>query len=220
MPKHAFIKHVLGVESDNLGLYGDPSAYYGLIEQQGRLTLHLHLLLTLPESPPPNCQTNCLTCEQCKAIKTWWNKFYYTIANLIFHSHVHTCSTAYHHNGTRDQIREHKGCLDNIWRKCKARSPRTLFPQIEVDPETGALNMRKNEPWLNTFTSALTYVFRCNTDMTSLRSGTAIKAVLLYYKISLMTKMTNVLSAKSEMGLPLICMYLLGHPDHYKLHIF
>ena len=40
-----FIKHVLGVSSDHLGLYGETSAYYGTVEQQGRLTLHIHLLL-------------------------------------------------------------------------------------------------------------------------------------------------------------------------------
>lgn len=41
----AFIKHVLGVDAGHSGLYGDTSAYYGTVEQQGRLTLHLHLLL-------------------------------------------------------------------------------------------------------------------------------------------------------------------------------
>ncbi|TFK58813.1 hypothetical protein BDN72DRAFT_781543, partial [Pluteus cervinus] len=40
--------------------------------------------------------------------------------------------------------------------------------------------MKKLEPWINTFTPALTYLFRCNTDVTSLKSGTAIKAVTLY----------------------------------------
>ena len=40
-----FIKHVLGVDSDHPGLYSDTSAYYGTVEQQGRLTLHLYLLL-------------------------------------------------------------------------------------------------------------------------------------------------------------------------------
>jgi len=38
----AFIKHVLGVDADHSGLYGDTSSYYGTVEQQGRLTLHLH----------------------------------------------------------------------------------------------------------------------------------------------------------------------------------
>ena len=40
--------------------------------------------------------------------------------------------------------------------------------------------MKKGESWLNTFTYAMTYVLKCNTDVTSLRSGTAIKRVLLY----------------------------------------
>jgi len=41
----AFIKHILGVDADHPGLYGDTSSYYGTVEQQGRLTLHLHMLL-------------------------------------------------------------------------------------------------------------------------------------------------------------------------------
>ena len=39
----AFIKHVLGVDADHPGIYGDTSSYYGTVEQQGRLTLHLHM---------------------------------------------------------------------------------------------------------------------------------------------------------------------------------
>ncbi|KAF8870505.1 hypothetical protein BD779DRAFT_1429840, partial [Infundibulicybe gibba] len=35
-----------------------------------------------------------------------------------------------------------------------------------------------------------------------------------------MTKIVNVLSARMEMGSPMVCMYLLGHPDHYKGHQF
>jgi Helitron helicase-like domain at N-terminus len=51
-----FIKHVLGVGQDHPGLYGNTSAYYayyGTIEQQGRLTLHLHLLLWICGSLTP-----------------------------------------------------------------------------------------------------------------------------------------------------------------------
>jgi len=40
----------LGVDQDHTGLYGDTSAYYGTVEQQGRLTLHLHLLLWIAGS--------------------------------------------------------------------------------------------------------------------------------------------------------------------------
>ena len=48
-----FIKHILGVEQDHLGIYGDTSAYYVTVEQQGRLTLHLHLLLWISGSLTP-----------------------------------------------------------------------------------------------------------------------------------------------------------------------
>jgi hypothetical protein len=55
-----------------------------------------------------------------------------------------------------------------------------LFEQTEVDPKTGALNIRKGEAWINTFTPLVTFLLRCNTDITSLLSGTAIKAVVAY----------------------------------------
>ena len=40
-----FIEHVLGFSKDQQGLYGDTSAFYGTVEQQGQLTLHLHMLV-------------------------------------------------------------------------------------------------------------------------------------------------------------------------------
>ena len=40
-----FIRDVLEINAKHRGLYGDTEAYYGTVEQQGRLTLHLHLLL-------------------------------------------------------------------------------------------------------------------------------------------------------------------------------
>ena len=49
-----------------------------------------------------------------------------------------------------------------------------------MEPTTGYLNLKKGEPMMNTFTYLLTYLFRCNTDVTSLLSGTAVKAVVAY----------------------------------------
>src|SRR6185369_5284445 len=48
-----FLKHVLGIDSNESGLFGKPSAYYGTVEQQGRLTLHLHMLLWIVNSLSP-----------------------------------------------------------------------------------------------------------------------------------------------------------------------
>ena len=48
---NTFIECVLGVKitkkgiKRRRGLFGTTSAYYGTVEQQGRLTLHLHMLL-------------------------------------------------------------------------------------------------------------------------------------------------------------------------------
>lgn len=49
-----FIKHILGVDADHRGLYGDTSAYYGVIEQQGQPLLHLHMLVWIQEGISPD----------------------------------------------------------------------------------------------------------------------------------------------------------------------
>jgi hypothetical protein len=50
----------------------------------------------------------------------------------------------------------------------------------EVDPDTGSISLKKLEPWINTFSPLLTYLMRCNTDVSCIWSGTAVKAVLVY----------------------------------------
>jgi hypothetical protein len=48
-----FIKHVLGYGDNKRGLYGKTSGYYGTVEQQGKLTLHMHMLIWLKNSMSP-----------------------------------------------------------------------------------------------------------------------------------------------------------------------
>ena len=48
-----FISDVLGVDTKHCGLYGDTNGYYGTVEQQGRLTLHLHMLIWIKGSLNP-----------------------------------------------------------------------------------------------------------------------------------------------------------------------
>jgi hypothetical protein len=45
-----FLKDILCWESENPGLYGHIDGYYGTVEQQGRLTLHLHTLIWVKNS--------------------------------------------------------------------------------------------------------------------------------------------------------------------------
>jgi len=231
-----FIKHVLGVDEDHPGLYGNTSAYYGTVEQQGRLTLHLHLLLwiagcftpqeirdkimdpnsdfqkkiveylealcvgefltgtkseisektklasvapeykdpvrTLPESPPSPCTNHVQECSNCDDRLSWWQKFKNTVDDLLMRSNLHLHKVDKNGN-------DKSYCLDSKGR-CKRRFPRETFEQTMVEPKTGALNLKKGEPWMNTITPILTYLLRSNSDVTSLLSGTAIKAIVAY----------------------------------------
>jgi hypothetical protein len=251
----AFIKHVLGVDADHPGIYGDTSSYYGTVEQQGRLTLHLHLLLwirgaltpqeirdrimdpesdfqkkmveylesvhmgefitgsledvrqnldiaeldgnyknpteTLPIPPPPQCNQNeCGKCESCNATSSWETQFQSIVDDILLRSNLHKCTgSAKQHEkkkmkhkqkNTVNKYQPVTGCLSNKWGKCKARFPRKTFEHTEVNMDSGALNIKKGESMLNNVTAEVTYLIRSNTDVTSLLSGTAIKAVVAY----------------------------------------
>ena len=228
-----FIKHVLGFGKKHAGLYGETKAFYGTVEQQGRLTLHLHMLIwikgapspqevrdkildpesnfqklmveylesvhqgeffdgkledviervdgyqknpeyvpptkTMPEAPPPLCteRNDCNICDNCKALTSWWIRFKSIVDDLVKRSN--------RHNDCSKSVRP---CLRKG--KCKARFPRDIVETTMVDPATGALKMKKGEAWINFFSPLLTFLVRCNTDTTSLLSGTAIKATVAY----------------------------------------
>jgi hypothetical protein len=219
-----FIKHVLGVGTNHSGLYGDTSAYYGAVEQQGRLTLHMHMLLwirgalspqeirdkimdptsdfqkamveylesvhigefmtgkmedvkakvekeiatnkkyndptqTLPIPPPPECLDDiCETCDNCKKIDEWEKQFKNTVDDLLLRSNVHECRTSVAAD-EKKQKKERRGCLSKNG-QCKARFPREIHEETQVDPKTGALNMKKGESWINTITPVVTYVIQ------------------------------------------------------------
>ncbi|KAI0640764.1 hypothetical protein C8Q79DRAFT_882770, partial [Trametes meyenii] len=63
---------------------------------------------------------------------------------------------------------------------CKARFPRDLYDETMVDRASGAIRFVKHEPWLNTFNPTLSYLLRCNSDVTCLLSGTQVKAIVAY----------------------------------------
>jgi hypothetical protein len=256
-----FLKDVLGWQSEDGGLYGHTEAYYATVEQQGRLTLHLHSLLwiknslspqeirdrvmsddsnfrtqlmaylesackgeflcgsfddvetkvasniagpayyrdptqTLPEVPPPMCEKHEHEpdCVRCMELEAWRVRYEQTVDDILYRVNIHDCRES-----VTDQIREtekknwrkvakpkktvqkatyeRRGCLVNG--VCKARFPRDVFKNTEID-EDGHINMRKLEPNMNTVTPILTYLAGANTDVTSLLSGTAVKAVISY----------------------------------------
>lgn len=270
-----FIKHVLGVNENHPGLYGETNSYYATVEQQGRLTLHLHMLLwikgalspqnvrdklmdpestfhieltkylegvhvgefqtgtmeqvrakvpfakneeigihtilkeqsptpmnrtnykiptlTLPVAPPKLCKKKlCVGCSRCSRLKTWWADYDETVDDLILRSNVHTCrdneeakedkrikaGKAKKKKSTSD-VNAPKGCTDKDG-NCSARFPREIVHETTIDKNDGYLKVKKLESMINTLTPALTYLTRCNTDVTSLNSGTSIKAIVSY----------------------------------------
>jgi len=224
-----FIKHVLGVGSDHHGLFGRTESYYGTVEQQGRLTLQLHLLLwiknamspqqirdklmsedsefqtklisyleschhgefltgsvdevrakvkgeenaddhvnpidCLPSPVPECCSNKCGNCESCKKNKKWWEDLPNVIDEIILRSNVHECN---------------KKCTSDWTKPCKARFPRDIVKETFVDEKTGVIDMKKLEEWINYYCPILSYLLRSNSDITSLLSGTAIKAIVIY----------------------------------------
>jgi len=277
-----FIKHVLNFGSEGDGLYGRTGAYYGTVEQQGRLTLHLHLMLwiegalspqeirdrimgadtafqkslvdylegchsgefmsgsmeevkakykrgydpkegvhailreeqespvaegyedptqTFPVPPPVNCAKHtdffASECTSCKNLERWREKYIETVDDLLLRSNMHTCRAGRDQNtkiktakgkegGTTqgkpldaDQKANPKGCL-NKEGICTARFPRDLYPETVVSDEDGHIFIKKREAMMNTFTYSPTYMLRCNTDVSSLLSGTSLKAIISY----------------------------------------
>jgi hypothetical protein len=318
-----FISEILGFDVKHAGLFGEANAYYGTVEQQGRLTLHLHMLIwlrgnltpqemrerildpnsgwkrhliswleschigefmtgtqdevlariakssehesynnpteTLPQAPPGLCNSVHAqndSCSKCDLLKEWWKKFETVVDDLVSKSNIHNCERGTNKDGSASK--KYVSCKDNKYGKCKARFPCPLFETTEVDPETGGLSIKKLEPWINFFSPVLTCIMRCNTDVTCLWSGTALKAVIIYVSDyitktglkthvvfeaiqsvfdkhhdiigsslsekekarKLINKIVNALSTKAEMGAPMVCMYLLGNPDHYTNHTF
>ncbi|KAJ7723247.1 hypothetical protein B0H16DRAFT_1334249, partial [Mycena metata] len=246
----AFIADVLGWNKEDRGLFGHTRAYYGSVEQQGRLTLHLHLLLwienslspqelrdrimdstssfqmkiiqylescqqaellngsleqvratynidlkaeakvqglpeyippthTLPNAPPPICRNpRCPgDCTKCTEFVRWWDHFSRETDDLILRSNIHSHFHSPKKRGVK-RVQERKGCM-NKNNVCRARFPRTIVPETVVSSD-GHISVRHIEPMMNPINPVLTYFSRCNTDVTSLLSGTAVKAVISY----------------------------------------
>ena len=96
--------------------------------------------------------------------------------------------------------------MNNKWQRCKARFPRLVIVKSFVD-ESGHLHLKKLKPWINTISPVLTYLLRCNTDVTSLRSGTAAKAAIHY-----LTNYVTKASLRTSVVFDTICKQCLLNP--------
>ncbi|KAL6304470.1 hypothetical protein BKA93DRAFT_733064, partial [Sparassis latifolia] len=126
-----------------------------------------------PEYTLPACDpTTCLPIlppvfSNESAASEWYSFFCTETDNIVYSSNRHSPS----HN---------KGCRHGRDGYCHARFPQDTFSETVVDPEMGALQFKKTEPWINTYNQVLSYVMHCNTDVTCLLSGTQVRTVIAY----------------------------------------
>ncbi|KAJ3551661.1 hypothetical protein NM688_g4575 [Phlebia brevispora] len=304
-----FIRVILRADGDRVGLFGKTSAYYGTVEEQGRLALHLHMLIWIrsaysPQEIRDRVMENAGTF--CMDMIAWMESFHQgefctgTLAEVRQRVREKMCKPEWEPTEEDDELEQYNGdsvtqlprpppstssdaefeawfnqvcdvtdeivmrcnvhdeqhrwgCKRGRRRHCKARMPRETRPCTVADLADGTLLLKKGEAWVNTFSVMMVYLLRCNTDVTFLLSGTAVRAVMAYvtdyitkttlktYHIfeairmvlsthghlfaesssreeaarRLMTKIVNALTARTEIGAPLVCHLLLGFPDHY-----
>ncbi|KAJ7137594.1 hypothetical protein C8R43DRAFT_1089383 [Mycena crocata] len=115
----------------------------------------------LPRPPPKLCSVNNCNgkCVDCVRLNRWLEMYRDEVDSILVRSNIHRCLT-----GTG---------------VCRARFPRDVFESTKIS-EDGHIDMRHLEPMMNTVNSTLTYLVRSNSDVTSMLSGTAVKAVVSY----------------------------------------
>ncbi|KAI1783186.1 hypothetical protein LXA43DRAFT_839145, partial [Ganoderma leucocontextum] len=117
---------------------------------------------TLVECPPSQEAAKNPT-----ELADWYRRMREDADRIVFASNRHT--------------REHdKGCQRGKPPYCRARFPRDIIQHTVVDYTTGAIRFRKHEEWINTYHPVMVVVLRCNTDVTCLSSGTAVREVIAY----------------------------------------
>ncbi|EMD30857.1 hypothetical protein CERSUDRAFT_35342, partial [Gelatoporia subvermispora B] len=102
-----------------------------------------------------------------KELSSWYQHLQEVADEVVFLSNQH-------------DPKHSKGCIRGPENYCRARFPREIINETHFDKETGAIHLRKREAWINTFSNVLSYLLRCNTDVTSLLSGSAARAVIMY----------------------------------------
>ncbi|KZV60465.1 hypothetical protein PENSPDRAFT_554496, partial [Peniophora sp. CONT] len=127
--------------------------------------------LNVPRKPPRECPDHLEPestpgCAKCSRLVAWKRHFSSTVDEFVHRFNKHNCDRGH--------------CRSPRYPECKARFPRDVMEKTIVDEESGWLKMKHGEPMVNTYNEALTYMMMSNTDVTSLLSGTALKAVIAY----------------------------------------
>ena len=180
---HSLVNYLESVQS---GEFAKPAEEIkiDILKRKATESPYVDLSLQLP-SPPPVLLCGCekQECEKCKEDSKWWIDHMEVDADqLAYMLNNHTCRHAHKNNNknTSDDVHvTNSFCIDE-YGNCKARMPRDTFDSTHIDPETGAIRLKKKEASWNTWTKLVTYLIRSNTDVTCMLSGTTVKAVIAY----------------------------------------
>ncbi|KAH9858961.1 hypothetical protein C2E23DRAFT_701816, partial [Lenzites betulinus] len=140
---------------------GDEYISNGRIQRTKPTLLIPDVAMTLPVRPPDGMSPSQL--------QEWYKVFRADVDRVVFCSNRHDP--------------DHKrGCMrgQSPNKYCRARFPRETFDDTMVDSTTGAIRFQKKAKMINSYNPLISGALRCNTDFTSLMSGTSIRAIIAY----------------------------------------
>lgn len=201
--------HVLRqrVES-GIGIFGYVNGYFGVVEAQGRGSLHIHMLLWLKNAPNADEMMELLTQSQFRDnIATFINQNIRTHLDGFDEQYVETTDRERHTSFSRPpdprsseweeevKVMERKlarahqvhicktsTCLRRNHEGkfvCKRRAPWPLIERTTVHA-SGVLDMRRSYQFLNGYSPAILVCLRCNNDIKAVIYGRDTKNIGRY----------------------------------------
>lgn len=181
------------------GLFGEVSAYYGMVETQARGTLHIHILIWLKNDIPKlklyNMLTEDMTLEEkmvkfldtiiqadylpvercvdteCHLLSNHKNMSYHPSPKIDEHF-THNAAHILYHAIESYQFHIHTlSCKKNDCNKCRYRKPALVTPQTYFDPTTGSFHTRCADGLVNFHNWLILMLTNSNMDLSFLHSG-------------------------------------------------
>jgi len=121
---------------------------------------------TLPDPPPEFTDCDCEKCESCENIANWWEIFQEYCQWLGFAVNVHQCRTSIPADEKR--VKRMKSCINSMG--IARHNSRQILKRLKLilRLEHSTSKRRKVDKYID---SIVTYLLRCNTDITSLLGG-------------------------------------------------
>jgi hypothetical protein len=220
-----------------MGILGRISAYFGVVEAQGRGTLHVHMLLWLEDAPNSNDMHKFLKTDEFRdRIKAYIKQNIRAHVDGLDEDMMKStpCETqlAYSRPPDPDTANWAAECADKELRVvrsqqvhtctkqtclrynehgklvCKRRAPWELS-EIEFIDEKGNWKPKRTHPYVNNYCPAISVTLCCNNDIKLLTNGVDTKHVS-WYSTDYQTKKQN----KNNNVSALMAKSLLYHEEH------